>query len=581
MRFKNIRIKNFRNFQNVDISLDNKNVVFGMNDVGKTNFLYAIRFLLDKNVRSKGFEQTDYHQHNTEQPIEITLTLDIGDFEESEDTRKLVADIKQAGARSSLNKDIFYIKICAQFDNRELSGNPIMYWGDDLERLVEMSSKGYNYPIDNIFKVIYINPLIDLNALFNKYKKVLLSEQNTTEEDKGIRTQIDGLINNVNVRISEMPVVNNLQTRITAEYKKLRSEDVNIEMKSAMCINGLFSDLIPYIKKPNDENYYPTSGDGRKKLLSYSILNYISREEYADKILIYLIEEPENSLHRSMQIALSAQFFEQDLYNYLFVSTHSTDVLYEMDNARLIRIYSKDKVECRSCLYKVPEGYTQIKRRLNEGLTKAIFAEKVLLIEGPSEKVLFEKVMIEVNQAYELDGGYILEVDGIGFKPYIDILGRLNIKTIVKTDNDLRSRKGAKNEYELLGLNRALSLIDKGAKKNIKTHFKDGDTKKNKLYQKRALKHIKLNIYNNQRELIDLFLKDNIFLSAVDLENDLFDVIGNKMSAILGKSEEEVVEYLQGKKLNRMVELVMGLSKEDCKSIYASDLFKCLKELNN
>ena len=43
MKFKNIKISNFRNFEHIDISLDNKNVFFGMNDVGKTNFLWLFR----------------------------------------------------------------------------------------------------------------------------------------------------------------------------------------------------------------------------------------------------------------------------------------------------------------------------------------------------------------------------------------------------------------------------------------------------------------------------------------------------------------------------------------------------------
>ena len=48
MNFKSIAIKNFRNFKDISIELTNKNVLFGMNDVGKTNFLYALRFLFDK-----------------------------------------------------------------------------------------------------------------------------------------------------------------------------------------------------------------------------------------------------------------------------------------------------------------------------------------------------------------------------------------------------------------------------------------------------------------------------------------------------------------------------------------------------
>ena len=47
MRFEKVEIKNFRNFENVKIDLANKNVFFGLNDVGKTNFLYALRYVFD------------------------------------------------------------------------------------------------------------------------------------------------------------------------------------------------------------------------------------------------------------------------------------------------------------------------------------------------------------------------------------------------------------------------------------------------------------------------------------------------------------------------------------------------------
>ena len=48
MKLKTLSIKNFRNFEDISITLSNKNVVFGMNDVGKTNFLYALRFLFER-----------------------------------------------------------------------------------------------------------------------------------------------------------------------------------------------------------------------------------------------------------------------------------------------------------------------------------------------------------------------------------------------------------------------------------------------------------------------------------------------------------------------------------------------------
>lgn len=38
MKFEKIEIKNFRNFEDVKIDLANKNVFFGLNDVGKNQF---------------------------------------------------------------------------------------------------------------------------------------------------------------------------------------------------------------------------------------------------------------------------------------------------------------------------------------------------------------------------------------------------------------------------------------------------------------------------------------------------------------------------------------------------------------
>lgn len=80
MKFKSVTIKNFRNFEEISIELTNKNVLFGMNDVGKTNFLYALRFVFDKDIRKQNFNDTDYFKKKVEFPIEITIEIDISDI---------------------------------------------------------------------------------------------------------------------------------------------------------------------------------------------------------------------------------------------------------------------------------------------------------------------------------------------------------------------------------------------------------------------------------------------------------------------------------------------------------------------
>lgn len=582
MRFKKLNLKNFRNFSDIEILLDNKNVIFGMNDMGKTNFLYAIRFLLDKDIRKNGFTRSDYHKNNTENKIEILLELDISDFDESDDTKKIVSEAR--GVRKSLNSDIFFIKLEAEYNEEEMIGEPLLFWGDDRENLIEMSSNGISFAIDRIFKVIYINPLIDLDSLFIKNKRLLLDERCSSEGDKEIIGEITKLTDKVNENIGKMQLVRSLQSDITDEYNLLRSEEVEIQMKSEMAIKGFFSDIVPYIKKNNDDNYYPTSGDGRRKMLAYSIFNLLNKRLYSDShIVVYLIEEPENSLHRAMQLSLSHQFFSNESYKYCFISTHSTDILYEMDNAMLLRIYSKEKIVCSSFMYKLPDSFKSDKKKLNREFCNALFAERVLLIEGPSEKVLFEKVMNEINSNFELDGGYILQVNGTYFSTYFKALNGLNITTIVKTDNDLRVKKGQPNKYEVLGINRCNKLIEGKMlpEINIDIELNGKNKVANNKIKKERLKEEKRKLYKENEMLIKEFSDKNIFLSEIDLENDLVKVIGERIAEVLGIELEEAVSYLQNSKLYNMVELVEELNEDDCKKIYESELFKCLKELNN
>ncbi len=111
------------------------------------------------------------------------------------------------------------------------------------------------------------------------------------------------------------------KNKIRTEYEKFRNEGIEILIKSEIAIKGLYSNIVPYIKQNNDNNLYPTAGEGRKKLLAYSIFDILSNESEETKINLFLIEEPENHLHRSMQISLSQILFTNSKYKYLFVTT--------------------------------------------------------------------------------------------------------------------------------------------------------------------------------------------------------------------------------------------------------------------
>ena len=534
MILKRLMVENFRNFKESIINLSNKNVVFGMNDVGKTNLLCSLRYLLDRKMRNNGFFESDFYQRNTSSNIKITLEVDLSDFESNHDSQHIVSRVR--GTRNSTELNLFYFQVIGSYDSAETLGIPELFWGNNIESLEKVPQNGSFTELDKLFNVIYVDPTIDLDFVFSKNKKKLFNQKKMTNADINISEQISELTSQMNTKISSMKMIQEFQTELTSEYHQLKKENITIELQSEMAVKGFFSDIHPYIKKEGDDKLYPTSGDGRKKLLAYSLLNYITKEYDSNRITIYLIEEPENSLHRSMQIALSKQLFDYHVYDYFILSTHSSELLYEMDKASLIRVYSKEKTLCESYLYEVPKYFSSIKKELNESLTTAIFSERVLLIEGPSEKALFEKILSVVSPTYELEGGYLLLVDGIKFKPYFNVLKALNIIPIVKTDNDLKAKSNNKKLFDKIGFNRCLSLLEEASLEGIEIDYSTIDEKGNTIWTKseksRLIFEKKKEIYEENRQLIEMLETNDIFLSKIDLENDLYEVIPDKIEEV-------------------------------------------------
>jgi putative ATP-dependent endonuclease of OLD family len=572
MIFKSLHIKNFRNFKDISIELSNKNVIFGMNDTGKTNLLYALQFLLDNRCRRQGLSTSDYYKNDIDHSIEITLELSLEDRDEktpqAQDTKYLISKVKNARINDA-NLNQFFISLKAPFDSKDLFGNPILKWGDDLNNLIDIPRRGEYYELDKIFKIIYVEPLIDMEKVFKANKRILFDEQQKSPADIDTEKAIEKSISEMNEKISSLELIGTAQTDLTSRYKNFRNEELDIELKSQISVNGYLDNLVPYIKWQDDDNYYPTSGDGRKKILSYAVLSYVTEKSYQDRIVVYLIEEPENSLHRAMQISLSQQLFTQQLYKYFFMTTHSSEILYEMDSTQLIRI-SQQK-NSFSYLYNVPDEYKIFKKKLNKGLSHAIFYDKVLLVEGSSEYVLFEAVLSNIKPNYEMNASYLLQVDGINFTPYVKLLHALGIKWIVKTDNDLKAKKGNPNEFDLIGLNRCLDLMCELGISSEKNKWKSVTiqvSEKTEQEKQNALKVKKKEIFQERISdgWINCFETNGIFVSEIDLENDLFKAIPEQLNKIL--PNKDIVKWLQAKKMYNMIELVSGLTPEIAQEIF-------------
>lgn len=163
MKLKSLKVQNFRNFEDVEIKLTNQNVIFGMNDVGKTNLMYALRFLLDREIRKNGFKETDYFKNDTSKVISITLGVDISDRDTNDDSKHIISKVGGARSGTGSELDVFFFQVKGVYDESEKVGVPKIYWGNKLEKLEEIVQSGIFNPLDSFFKIVYLDPTIDLD----------------------------------------------------------------------------------------------------------------------------------------------------------------------------------------------------------------------------------------------------------------------------------------------------------------------------------------------------------------------------------------------------------------------------------
>lgn len=244
--------------------------------------------MFDKDIRKLNLVDSDFHNKQLDKPIEIIVTLDISDIHNS-DCQKLRAQLK--GALQSKHNKV-YIRLLAEYNKNELIALPLLYWGGDLDNLQEMKQRGYLYEIDYVFNVIYIDSYVDLYSLFKKNVSQLIKNEN--DDDKAALSNIQQTVDELNKNTSSLSGIKEFESRLIPEYQKFRDEGISVSIKSEIAVKGLYSNIIPYIKQNDDENLYPTAGEGRKKLLAYSIFDILADENSEKKILCSYNDDKKN-----------------------------------------------------------------------------------------------------------------------------------------------------------------------------------------------------------------------------------------------------------------------------------------------
>ena len=558
MKIDKIRIKGFRNFQDEEITLQKKTLIIGANDVGKTNFLYALRILFDKSITDQDLElaPSDYNAYVNADRIEITVTL-----------VDITEDFLLSTFRGYVKDGITLIRYTNQKD-----GTYKFYQGYNEETLqhTEFETRQYIKRLN----MQYVDTNRDLMSFLRREKAQLLQAAKERREPEAVikdNEYISGIqsdLDKIHEKISSLDYVSSALNDVNTELSSLSINNGDQSVKF-IAGNTDASKLLENLSLTYSSEDAPLTigGDGRNNQIF--IATWVTRQnsrKNENQVTFYAIEEPEAHLHPHQQKRLS-EYIQDKLDSQVFVTSHSPHIASKFDPGNIVRLYSKNKLTyaaCGGCNKSLKKVLHDFGYRLNPISSETFFSDGVFLVEGTSEVIFYTALAHENNLDLNWYNISILSVEGIGFMPYIAVCNALDIPWVARTDNDIFLKpKSNPSVKHYAGISRTMNIISLICDSN------------NTLVQYWALHKTENEwpssgpIPENAKMLNRYIRKEaqkyGMFISEIDLENDLASSeLKDALLKYYDKNRKDsLVKAMQTKKAENM----FGFVSENCNKL--------------
>jgi len=442
---KKIHIENVRSINDIKIDLDDNAILFGRNNSGKSNFLYAINLVFGRTRLEKEdvfFSQTSPYSLEKEVKIELLFlpTDGNGDVCEEFNEKWMETLGMLVGYDGVEGSQFFGISTTFTYDE-DINGyrrtrKGISEWSDVIRYNV-------NFIPDKVmehFDCIYVNAQRDISLDIsdrhsfwnNRISRIDIPEEQKDEYRKTVKQLNYTIIDNNPILID---VRENLEEVIP-------EGDITIDLipeDISKIHRGLEIGVI------EDGATIPISnmGLGTRSQAVFSSIKTITNANVKDPELSYyciiLAEEPESHIHPSLQKSLAREF--DNMKAQKIITTHSPFFISESNILNLICCSHN-----RNGSYYSSLKYCQLSKDEIEPLKKvfierkadALFSDVIILGEGKTEvyalssffKAYFNKTPDQMNVT-------IVNVDGsTNYKPFLLACRVFNIKWLVFSDGE-------------------------------------------------------------------------------------------------------------------------------------------------
>jgi putative ATP-dependent endonuclease of OLD family len=478
MRVTNLSIKNYKSFRDNSESIvfnTPHSLLVGKNNAGKSNIFSALNLLLGtKNPNYIKIEKADFF--DTTKPIEIDLTIGgITGNDKNELFGLPNLTKQQKGALSSKNLDDIEINFSFQHyfqngvENLETEESEV---GTETEQRQQFEIKLWGFTIHrkieevrlSLIKMLKVPAVRDVSDELTGSKWTYYGQlMKSVLEDSPKYGEVKELLNQINTKIQKI-FANQKSHLLSGARVVSYVDDINFELTKEGKPSELLRNLEVFIKEGSRKVNIQNTGTGTQSAVIIGILE-LALKNKTSKSRLFCVEEPEVFIHPHgiRYLGDLLRKISADNKTQVIVSSHSPTLVATFDPQEIVRI---DKAGGATKIFQPPTGVLSnehFKRFVNSENAEMFFSDKVILVEGDTEKqllpVLGRLTLVNENNNNDCYCDFdkanigIIKLDGKeNLINFIKILEAFKIPYLALLDNDFLQSSQLKNICQKFGI---------------------------------------------------------------------------------------------------------------------------------